>query len=192
MNHPGEPETNLSSAGFRLAWKVTSPVISVSSPLSPPEIIVIAFPKKGRWLAAASVLIAGCVVSIAIAAPPTTPRSRSAEAIEIARLRLKLYERVDYPLRMRQLRTDIEIMEARVASLRRRVKETDRFRYAEGMFTATERLRLELLEAELVLRDWKHELTLLQIHHQDERRLRRLEIEAAERLAASRPTASPE
>ena len=142
---------------------------------------MIAFRMSSRWLMVTSLLAAGFVVSVAYAATPVDSVSRSARAVEIARLRFKLYERVDYPLRVRELQTDIKLMEASVASLRRRVKETDRFRYAEGLFTTTEILRLELLAAELRLKDCQHELSLLQIHNQDERRLRLLMIEGAQR-----------
>jgi hypothetical protein len=99
--------------------------------------------------------------------------------LEIARLRFKLYERVDYPLRQRQLHSEITLLEARVASMRRRVKDLDRFRGAEALFTTIEDARLALLEAELGLRDREHELMLLELHNQDERRLRQLLIEEA-------------
>ena len=104
-------------------------------------------------------------------------------AVEIARLRFKLYQRVDYPLLVRQLRTDIKLREARVDSLRRRVKEAERFSRSNALFTTIEMLRLELLEAELLLKDRKHELSLLQIHNRDERRLRQLLIESAGKSA---------
>lgn len=136
---------------------------------------------KLRWLVVASLLVAGLIVSLARGAPPQNSVSRSTRAIEIARLRFKLYERVDYPLLLRRLRTDIKLTQARVDSLRRRVKEAERFYRSPGLFTTIERLQLQLLEAELLLKDLRHEQTLLQIHNQDERRLRKLLIESAAR-----------
>ena len=127
----------------------------------------------------AAVLLTGLVVSPAPAIDSAASATRESRSQEIARLRFKLYERVDYPLLVRQLRTEIKLMEARVASLRRRVKEAERFHRARALFTTIENLRLELLEAELLLKDWKHELRLLQIHHVEERRLRQLLIETA-------------
>ena len=134
-----------------------------------------------RWLLVASLLSAGFVVSLARGATTEISVSQSTRAVEIARLRFKLYERVDYPLHLRHLRTDIKLMDARVASLRRRVKEAQRFYRSPALFTTIENLQLELLEAELVLKDRKREQTLLQIHNQDERRLRKLLIENAQR-----------
>ncbi len=147
---------------------------------------MIAFRMNPRWLMAASLLAAGMVVSAAFAATPEDSVSQAARSVEIARLRFKLYERVDYPLRMRQLQNEIKLQEACVDSLRRRVKETDRFRYAEGLFTTTEILRLELLRAELSLQNSQHELQLLERHNQDERRLHRLLIETAQRQTMMR------
>lgn len=140
-----------------------------------------AFRMNLRWLTAAGLLSAGFIVSIAPGAHPDKTDNRSTRAVEIARLRFKLYERVDYPLLVRQLKTEIKLMEARAASLRRRLKEAERFHRAKALWTTTENLRLDLFEAELLLKDWNHELVLLQNHNQDERRLRQLLIEEAAR-----------
>ncbi len=138
-----------------------------------------AFRTNSRWLMVASLLLAGLVVSLARGATPENSVSQSDSAIEIARLRFKLYERVDYPLRLRHLRTEIKLMAAQVDSLSRRVKEARRFYRSPALFTTIEKLQLELLGAELLLKDLKHEQTLLQIHNRDERRLRKLLIENA-------------
>jgi hypothetical protein len=130
---------------------------------------------------AVGLLSAGLIVPFARSATAENSVRRSDQAVEIARLRLKLYERVDYPLRLRHLRTEIKLMEARVSSLGRRVKESRRFYRSPALFTTIEKLQLSLLEAELVLKDLKHERTLLQSHNKDERRLRMLQIEIAAR-----------
>jgi hypothetical protein len=130
---------------------------------------------------AVGLLSAGLIVPFARSATAENSVRRSDQAVEIARLRLKLYERVDYPLRLRHLRTEIKLMEARVSSLGRRVKEARRFYRSPALFTTIEKLQLSLLEAELVLKDLKHERTLLQSHNKDERRLRMLQIEIAAR-----------
>ncbi len=134
-----------------------------------------------RWLMAAGLLSAGLVVSFARGATPEKFVRHSDQAVEIARLRFKLYERVDYPLLLRHLRTEIKLREAQVDSLSRRVKEAKRFYRSPALFTTIEELQLSLLEAELLLKDLKHERALLQIHNQDERRLRKLLIEIAAR-----------
>jgi len=162
---------------IRLELSVAS--LQLVSTLSSLENAVIAIRTNSCRIFLASVLLTGLVVSWAQGAPPERPVSRSQHALEIARLRFKLYERVDYPIRQRQLRTEITLMEARVSSLQRRVKEAERFRQSEALFTTIENLRLELLEAELLLKDWKHELSLLKAHHQDERRLHQLLIQNA-------------
>lgn len=134
-----------------------------------------------RCLMVASLLLGGLVVSLANGATPDKSVSHSDQVLEIARLRFKLYERVDYPLLLRHLRTEIKLMQAQVDSLRRRVKEAQRFSRSPALFTTIEILQLRLLEAELLLKDLKHEQTLLQIHNQDERRLRKLLIVNASR-----------
>lgn len=145
-----------------------------------------AFRMNLRWLTVASLVSAGCFVSLAQGDDQEKleqPRVRALRTLEIERLRLKLYERVDYPLRQRQLQTDIKLTEARIASLRRRIKEVDGFYGSAALFTMLEDLKLDLLEAELLLKDSKHELALLQLHHRDERRLRQLLIEDLQQQA---------
>lgn len=139
-----------------------------------------------RWLTVAGLLSVVLLASLAHGENPENPqnpRLRSRRAVEIERLRFKLHERVEYPLRQRQLRSDITLMEAEVASLRRRIKEVDGFYGSAALFTMREDLRLDLLAAELMVNDAKHELALLQNHHQDERRLRQLLMQDAQQPA---------
>jgi len=138
-----------------------------------------AFRMNLRWLLAGSLLAAGLSASLAQGQNPKEPQNPPQSlrrTLEIQRLRFKLYERVEYPLRQRQLQSEITLLEAQVASLGRRIKEVDGFYGSTALFTMREDLRLDLLATELLLKDRRHELTLLQTHNQDERRLRQLLI----------------
>ena len=151
-----------------------------------------------RRFAAIAVLLAGLGVrcwfgNLVQAASPFEPPAQLAEKraeaeqdLEIARLRLRLFERVDYPLRLRELERGIDLLEAEVASLKRQVKELEKFeRYGTGALTLSlERTRLQLLDSELQLRDARHERVLLQLHARDELRLRKLQIDREARRIA--------
>jgi hypothetical protein len=142
------------------------------------------------WTTILAVALVACAAG---ASPPAeAPRAGElAEALhelEVARLRLRLYERVDYPLRLQELEADIRLAEAEVASFRRRMAEYDRFDDTRALFATRENTRLQLLSMELRLKNLKQERVLLQIHNRDERRLRQLLVEQGERRVAALKT----
>ncbi|HND52728.1 MAG TPA: hypothetical protein PLV92_10045 [Pirellulaceae bacterium] len=98
---------------------------------------------------------------------------------EAARLKVKLFERVDYPLRLKQLDSDLRLARAEVESYQKLFNEYSRFnRYLVDSkpFTAqAEEYRLKLLAAQLRCENLEEERVLLERYRVDERRLRELE-----------------
>ena len=103
-------------------------------------------------------------------------------AVEIAQLRLRLYEREEYPKKRRALDRGIELAQAHLDSAKRRVKEYeqfDKFKYSAPLFISLEDARLTVIELELKLQELRQERFLLIRHHSDRCRLYQLEVEAA-------------
>lgn len=98
---------------------------------------------------------------------------------EIGRIRAKLFERVNYPLLMRRLDSEIELAKAEIQMHRRVVSELDRFHRmaheSKPFLVTIEEMKLKQLAAELRLDDLEEERCLLQKYQRDERRLRELE-----------------
>lgn len=107
-----------------------------------------------------------------------TPASSRADE-EIARLRAKLFERVDYPLLMRRLDSDIELAKAEIQMHQKVLFELERLHRmaheSKPFLVTIEELKLKRLAAELRLDDLEAERCLLQKYQRDERRLRELE-----------------
>jgi len=102
--------------------------------------------------------------------------------LEMAQLKLRLYQRVEYPLQMRKLKSEIELTKARIASQKRRVTEFEKFtkfKYSSPVFTTLENTRLTQLELELRLKELKEEKMLLTRHYGDYCRLLQLQVGAA-------------
>ncbi len=95
---------------------------------------------------------------------------------EIAEIRYKLYRHVEYPLRIRRLDSDIKLAKAEIESLKRAVKEYGHFntRYSKPFFQSEERAKLDLLRAEVTLKDLQYERSLLLKYRETEKRLRAL------------------
>ncbi len=109
---------------------------------------------------------------------------RTAERnLEIAHLQLKQFIRVDYPLELRRLDSEIKMSEAEINSLLRRLDEFGSFhrhtRYSRPFFTTVEDQRLLLLAAELRRSDLRKKKCLMQQSYQDRKRLLELQVEAA-------------
>ena len=103
-------------------------------------------------------------------------------ALETAQLRLRLYEREEYPRKLHRLERDIELAQAHVESYQRRLREYEQFdklSYSSPLFLTLERTRLSLRQAELQMEDLQEQRTLLVRHHTARRRLYVLEVEAA-------------
>ena len=101
---------------------------------------------------------------------------------EIAALELRLFERLDYPLRLHKLEREIELTDARLASQRRRAneyKQFTKFKYSAPMFLTLEKTRLAVLESELTLKNLEEEKLLLIRHRPALRRLLELRVETA-------------
>jgi hypothetical protein len=101
---------------------------------------------------------------------PQTPEQ------ELRDLEWRLYERVDFPLRVRRLDTEIKIAEARLKSLERLLAEyltLQKFSPGDGnpLTLTVEDTRLTILEAKLRLADLREERLLLDRYKDDQRRL---------------------
>ncbi|MCA9240915.1 MAG: hypothetical protein KDA37_11980 [Planctomycetales bacterium] len=102
--------------------------------------------------------------------------------VEMAQIRLRLYEQVEYPTQRRQLTHELRVAEAEVASLKRLLQEYepfDRFSTGRALVLTIESTRLSLLRAELRRDDFKRQLSDLQRFHVDRLRLLMLELEEA-------------
>jgi hypothetical protein len=112
--------------------------------------------------------------------------------VEYARLKLRLYEREEYPRQLGHLDRAIELAKAKVESLERQVKEYEQFtafRIGQPLFWTLEKTRLELLEHELTLEALQEERFLLVRHRGDRARMLELDLAAAQArlLALTRP-----
>jgi len=114
-------------------------------------------------------------------------------AVEVAQLRLRHYDRVEYPRRQRQLEADIAMTVAEVAKYRALLAEYKQISFRtipEPLIISRQTTELALLGAELRLRDLRDENLLLIRYRSDQYRLYQLEVEAAQdnlrRLQAER------
>ncbi len=128
-------------------------------------------------------LVLVCLLaSLVEAQPPVREAARTARRdVEIAELRLRLYVRVDFALRLRRLDSEIKLTEAEAASIKRILEQyrpLERLRPSPLLGTR-ERTKLQLLETELRLKDLRAERLLLRRYHPDQRRLFELEAERA-------------
>jgi hypothetical protein len=116
-------------------------------------------------------------------------RIRAAErALEIAELELRRYERVEYPLRLRQLESRIKLAKVRVSMHERLIAEYERFTknaYSSPLIFSLELERVALAEAKLSLDDLDEERRLTERYHTDHCRLYELKVEAAQQYLDS-------
>ncbi|PHS03250.1 MAG: hypothetical protein COA78_18755 [Blastopirellula sp.] len=128
--------------------------------------------------------LAACL-TVATAEPRQANRTPASRQLEMARLRLRIYERQEYPLKRRKLSSEIEMTKAELKSLERRQKEYSqftRFKYSAPLFDEIERVHLAELGTKLRLNDLIAEKSLLERYHADRLKLMRLELEAAEEI----------
>lgn len=112
---------------------------------------------------------------------------------EMAALQQRLYQHVEHPMRIRELRTEIDFSEARLRLLRDRAREYEpmtRWRVGNPLYITAEQTRLEILREERRLR------TLRQVYAEEHRlhavrlRLNAQAVSIAEqRLAHAHPPA---
>ena len=148
------------------------------------------------------ILLAGCCLVIGIVSDAATckavPRESEkhlsqaiAEArrgIEAAEIRLRLYEKVEYPRQLRKLEHRITLAGAEVDRLRILLAEYKQITYRtvpEPLIITRQVTELALLEAELELRNLREENITLIRYHSDQCRLHELEVESAKALLRS-------
>ncbi|MCA9270534.1 MAG: hypothetical protein KDA41_18760 [Planctomycetales bacterium] len=108
--------------------------------------------------------------------------SAARRGVEMAEIRMRLYERDEYPQQLHRLDRQIALAKARCESGRRRVAEYeqfDKFKYSGPLFTSLEDARLAVVEFELQTRELEESRVLLEQSHADRRRLMQLELDDA-------------
>lgn len=119
------------------------------------------------WLA----LVFFAWATITSAAAP--PKEADVEE-EIASLEYRLYERVEFPTRIRRLGAEITLAEARIKSLEKLLREYQSFqKFSTGnpLTLTVEETKLALLEAKLQLEGLREERSLLERYKDEQRRL---------------------
>jgi hypothetical protein len=95
-------------------------------------------------------------------------------ATELRDLEWRLYERVDFPLRVRRLETEIKLAETRLKSLEKLLVEYQSFqKFSTGnpLTLTVEDTRYQILELKLRLENLREERLLLDRYKDDQRRL---------------------
>lgn len=101
---------------------------------------------------------------------------------EIAELRLRQFERAEYPLALRRIENELKITEAERDVQQRRIKEYGEnsvFKYSEAFRVTLQEAKLAALRAELKIDELKNERLVLEQTREDRCRLLQLEIDAA-------------
>jgi len=101
---------------------------------------------------------------------------------ETARLRVRQYAELEYPLLVRRLDNEIQLTAAELAMHQREVQAfgpSSNFRYSKAFSYTLERAKLAALEAELRLKELQEQRMLLQRGRADKLRLLELEQDAA-------------
>lgn len=117
--------------------------------------------------------------------PPADDSAAAERVLETARLTLRLYRKVEFPLRIRQLESQIALAEAELGSFRRRIAEYEAFsrnKYSAPLFFSLEQARLAETATRLRLEGLREELLLVERYYRDRCRLLELEVEAAQSL----------
>lgn len=112
-------------------------------------------------------LILLLVTSLAAAAEEPVER-------EIRTLEWRLYDRVEFPLRLRQIDSEIKLTEARLKSQQKLLAEYQAFqRFSAGnpLTLTVEETKLQILASQLKLEDLREERSLLLRYRDDQRRL---------------------
>ena len=133
---------------------------------------------RGLRFLIAVVLLGNCLLTFADDAAIAAARRQ----LELAQLKLRLYERDEYPRQLGQVERAIEMQRAKVESFRRRVarvRAVRQLQYSAPLFTTLEDARLDVVAAELRLRELEDERFLLIRSRSDRSRMMQLEIEAA-------------
>ena len=98
--------------------------------------------------------------------------------LKMARREFKKARNLEYPSQLRKMAHRITLAEAQLASLKRQIREYERYPRS-NFFWTRERLRFEKQAAELHVRQLRHEQLALQIHIRDKIRDRRQQLQEA-------------
>lgn len=113
-------------------------------------------------------------------------------SLELAQLDRRYYRRVEYPSRMRALRTEIEFTESRIDALRNLLVDygrVTRFRTGNALTVTSNNAHLTLLAEEAHLRDLRERKAFEQRYH---RQMKRLHAERVRQAAwAAAPLGEP-
>ena len=129
------------------------------------------------------VLVAVVGISAASAADSDERLAMVRRAKEMAEIRLRQFERVEYPLTLRRIENEIKLSEAELAVQKQRIREYGEnsvFKYSEAFFVTLQEAKLAALRAELHIDSLKSERLLLEQNRSDRCRLLQLEIDAAD------------
>ena len=147
----------------------------------------------GNSLSAATLLLISLTLSSASVSEAHATDVSRAQAIsaakrdlEAAQLELKLYRNVEFPLRMRRLKSEIKLVKAeldwlerRVENFERRIRKHNSDPRFHAFFHAMEKDRLAALKTKLRLKELREERLLLCKFDKDHRRLHELKVDAA-------------
>jgi hypothetical protein len=103
------------------------------------------------------------------AAPPVVDRDADIRALEY-----RLYDRVDFPLRLRRIDNEITLAEARQKSLEKLLKEYQsfqKFSIGNPLTLTVEDTKLQLLELKLQIESLREERSLMHRYKDEQRRL---------------------
>jgi hypothetical protein len=138
-----------------------------------------------RWPLLGCILFCACQLSAAAVSgdePGGGALVAAARELEMARLHERRYLKVDYPMAIRRLENEIRLARTELGMRARRIAEYERIAgtHAPQLFLVTlDEERLAALELELRLEVLDEEKLLFQQQHADQRKLLRLQIEAA-------------
>lgn len=114
--------------------------------------------------------------------------SAARQQLELAEHRVRLFERVEQPLRLNKIESEIQFVAAEVASFERREREYAQFnkwKYSSPLFSTIEQTHLSLLAAQLRLQHLQEQRLLMLRYASDERRALQLAVEEAQQQLRS-------
>ncbi len=99
---------------------------------------------------------------------------KNAAEAEIQELESRLYERVEFPARVRRMENSIKLAEARLKSLEKLLVEYQsfqKFSIGNPLTLTVEETKLQILDTKLQLKELRDERSLLYRYKDDQRRL---------------------
>lgn len=114
------------------------------------------------------------VLAFLACASLTSAAPKESTEAEIRDLEWRLYERVEFPTRIRRIESELKIGEARLKSLEKLLAEYQSFqKFSTGnpLTLTVEDTRLQILELKVRIDDLREERSLLERYKSDQRRL---------------------